>query len=542
MKTVPIVALAGLLAPLAPSQVTPRALLVTGDPVPGSPGRIVSQIERIGPNHSVGLLANIATSDAQSGTDLRSELWGTLGGQSFTRLERSDPTGPLQLTGIVEIPGGDAVSTGFIAETASGDAVIAGGQVIAREGEATAPSGAEWTRFVGLRMDASGTPWYRGRYAGAISGVGFFRGLVPVFLSGDTISGMPGTVSPAAAPFPGYDVTSDGQHWLAVLRTNANVSQYVVKDGAVLAAGGVPLVSGATLPAPFQASPGETYNTFDLVEIAGNARWAVLGGTPFDFILRDGTMYRRGDDVVDGEELANEMRAIALDDAGNIAWVARVKQGGVPGPYAAFREDALLFKTGDGVDVDGDGAPDPGYTITDVFGDRGRLVHGEDGAVYSIVRLSTPGGLRTALVGAGVLTAVPFCSSEVNTSGERARIVTLGSTAVLDQDVRLACIDMPANTFALFLASRDAGFTANPGGSVGNLCLGGTIGRFNSLIQNSGSAGVAEIAIDLGAIPEGGVASPAVPGDTWRFQCWFRDVSGGAPSSNLSDGVALTFR
>ena len=40
------------------------------------------------------------------------------------------------------------------------------------------------------------------------------------------------------------------------------------------------------------------------------------------------------------------------------------------------------------------------------------------------------------------------------------------------------------------------------------------------------------------AHPPGGVTVGS--GETWNFQCWFRDQNPG-PTSNLSDAVSLTF-
>jgi hypothetical protein len=34
---------------------------------------------------------------------------------------------------------------------------------------------------------------------------------------------------------------------------------------------------------------------------------------------------------------------------------------------------------------------------------------------------------------------------------------------------------------------------------------------------------------------------PVMAGETWSFQCWHRDVAGGAATSNFSEGVSLTF-
>jgi hypothetical protein len=91
----------------------------------------------------------------------------------------------------------------------------------------------------------------------------------------------------------------------------------------------------------------------------------------------------------------------------------------------------------------------------------------------------------------------------------------------------------------MFLASTSQGFVQHPGGSDGNLCLAGGIGRFSKpgQVYQTGSIGTGILAVDLDAIPtpQGPVA--VQPGDTWYFQSWFRD--GG--SSNFTDAIAVTF-
>ena len=84
---------------------------------------------------------------------------------------------------------------------------------------------------------------------------------------------------------------------------------------------------------------------------------------------------------------------------------------------------------------------------------------------------------------------------------------------------------------------------ANPGGSEGNLCLSGTVGRFQQQIQNSGATGSITILTDLTALPQPTGAVAVVPGDTWNFQAWFRDTSmAGTPTSNLSNGLEVVFQ
>ena len=103
----------------------------------------------------------------------------------------------------------------------------------------------------------------------------------------------------------------------------------------------------------------------------------------------------------------------------------------------------------------------------------------------------------------------------------------------------LHATDLPLNQFGYFLASETQGFIANPGGSQGNLCLGGNIGHLNQQIRNSGAAGSFTIQVDLTNIPTNPPQS-VMAGQTWNFQAWFRDNNPG-PTSNFTDGVSITF-
>ena len=134
-----------------------------------------------------------------------------------------------------------------------------------------------------------------------------------------------------------------------------------------------------------------------------------------------------------------------------------------------------------------------------------------------------------------------FCEAAPNSTGSAAWITARGFSWETDASLRLTCSDMPQNSFGHFFVSNVPGFVANPGGSQGNLCLQGAVGRFNQpgQILNSGSAGSFTLfgveGIDLPS-PTGPVS--AMPGETWYFQCWFRDFG---PSSNFSNAVEVTF-
>ncbi|MDG1048753.1 MAG: hypothetical protein P8M11_06575 [Planctomycetota bacterium] len=136
-----------------------------------------------------------------------------------------------------------------------------------------------------------------------------------------------------------------------------------------------------------------------------------------------------------------------------------------------------------------------------------------------------------------------FCAANANSTGTAAVMGASGSAVAASNDLTLEATELPPNSFCFFLTSLSQGFVQNPGGSQGNLCLGGAIGRFvgPGQIVNSGATGVATLAIDLTLhpTPTGPVAIAA--GETWSFTTWFRDSSGGAPTSNFSDGLEVQF-
>ena len=82
-----------------------------------------------------------------------------------------------------------------------------------------------------------------------------------------------------------------------------------------------------------------------------------------------------------------------------------------------------------------------------------------------------------------------------------------------------------------------------PGGSQGNLCLGGAIGRYvgPGQIKNSGAAGTFDLVLDLASTPTPTGLVQVLPGDTWNFTAWYRDAVSGVATSNFTDAVSVTF-
>lgn len=136
-----------------------------------------------------------------------------------------------------------------------------------------------------------------------------------------------------------------------------------------------------------------------------------------------------------------------------------------------------------------------------------------------------------------------YCSANANSTGVAAEMSAAGSTTVAANNLTITAGMMPTNAFGFFITSQTQGFVANPGGSSGNLCIGGSIGRYvgPGQIQNSGSAGSISIMLDLANMPQPTGSVSVLQGDTWNFQAWFRDVGMSGPTSNFTDGLQIDF-
>jgi hypothetical protein len=96
-----------------------------------------------------------------------------------------------------------------------------------------------------------------------------------------------------------------------------------------------------------------------------------------------------------------------------------------------------------------------------------------------------------------------YCSVNPNSTGSSARILATGSKVAAFDALTLRATQLPPSAFGFFLTSAAAGFVANPGGSQGNLCLSGAIGRYvgPGQVLNSGPTGTFTLPIHLGATP-----------------------------------------
>ncbi len=140
-----------------------------------------------------------------------------------------------------------------------------------------------------------------------------------------------------------------------------------------------------------------------------------------------------------------------------------------------------------------------------------------------------------------------YCAVNANSTGVPAAISAAGSEAVSANAVVLRMENLPANSYGYFMVSQGQGFAANPGGSQGNLCIGGApIGRYvgPGQAQTSGSQGVITLAIDLASTPQPGGFVAIGAGETWNFQGYYRDFvpAAGGIVTNWTEGLEIQFQ
>ena len=207
----------------------------------------------------------------------------------------------------------------------------------------------------------------------------------------------------------------------------------------------------------------------------------------------------------------------------------------------------VVAREGDGVDLDGNGWADDGLFI-DAFGEEDLVLTD----ALELLVVTTLRGVTGTREGQALLRlqldpgiGQVICEGLPNSTGPGARLVAMGSGALSDNTLSLRGVGLPAESAALFMFSRSPGLVLQPGGSQGQLCLSGALGRFlgTGEVGPATADGLAALQVDLTDLPLGGGGGLLVPGDTLYFQVWYRDgLPAGGATNNLTSAIAVTLR
>jgi len=130
-----------------------------------------------------------------------------------------------------------------------------------------------------------------------------------------------------------------------------------------------------------------------------------------------------------------------------------------------------------------------------------------------------------------------YCVANPNSVGLGARLDSLGSTSIAANALRFDVVGLPVDSFGFFLMSQVEASRPGAGGSQGTMCITDPCLRFSTDVRFSGAGGAVSFQPDLTALPMGATVAP---GESWRFQYWYRDANPTA-TSNLTDGLRVLF-
>lgn len=156
----------------------------------------------------------------------------------------------------------------------------------------------------------------------------------------------------------------------------------------------------------------------------------------------------------------------------------------------------------------------------------------------STVFFGSPGNIGRVFLLGHKPVGTEYCTAVPNSLGIEGRIEAGGSEVVAEDNFWLRAYDLPAGKATLLINGPQQVFVMQPGGSVGNLCVGGGLGRHTNSFATTGTAGTVVSPVSLSALPQNGGPIAVQPGDTWHFQAWHRDGA----TSNFTRATSVTFQ
>ena len=283
--------------------------------------------------------------------------------------------------------------------------------------------------------------------------------------------------------------------------------------------------------------------------------------------------------LLGGAPLADAMRSVDVDGDGDLDVVLMVARAGSasrtsawvelgPGPTAALRRNHLpspisTIVIGGLIDVNLDGSLDA--VEFEPGGSELLVAYGGGGGAFSAPQIAaTDPGIQGATAvdvdGDGDLDLVsgkiewfeniseastPTCRGAANSAGPGAPLIAAGSEFAAVNRTTINVTNLPPGSFGMFITSLAPTTPFQPPGSLGELCLGGSIGRFNRAgeIRSASPSGTLRLVIDTDDVPDAMLGSVGIAAPESRyFQLWYRDTVGGASVSNFSGAARIDFR
>lgn len=318
--------------------------------------------------------------------------------------------------------------------------------------------------------------------------------------------------------------------------------------------------AGQPLPTVFAASTGHGSSVYLRLSPSPDRTSALLSYESLDtsgVILTSRIRMRRfdadlsspdphlGPVVNDAPNAQLRPAAAWVGDQALFAWADhRDHTGPEPGlgdVFAARMTSTGLILDQTGVPVADTPAPEGSVDVSTTAGGRALVA-------YTAIERSGPRGsvhrLRTRAFQGDPIGTVTCTQPTPNASGQRGALQAFGSTVASHNDLHLRASALPPGQLGMFIVSTTPVTIPNAGGSLGTLCVGGSIGRYDDpgQIQPATPSGTIDLTLDLQATPNSATTYAVMQGQQLHFQTWHRDTTAGLPTSNFTNTITLLFR
>jgi len=387
--TVPIVVL-GLLATTAPATAqVATALIREGDTIPGQGD--VSSIGNPAVNHVGGFSVTLNTAGP---TTTLSQIWGNATGGPGAVLFTEGTFDGYEQNAFEAFHGfSDAGNSGYSATstdvdsgTTGLDGVWVGMTPILVEEQPVPTLPGQFSVF-GSRpgMTAAGQPYWVGGFGttqgGATQNRALFFGFgaSPVLMGGDPIVGVPEPVSTASAGID-FNVrySPSGANYVMESAVVASIESdgVVHVNGIAVTLGGMIVREASPVAAVAGGLPGENWDNFDFFGITDAGVILMTGDTDAvttqdEFVLLGELIVLREGTVIPAPEggvsLNGSIEGAYMNAQEDWAVIWDVDEAG-GNVEALIFNGALVLREGDAVDLDGDGAVEPGSLLVDFTG------------------------------------------------------------------------------------------------------------------------------------------------------------------------------
>lgn len=564
----------GLLAPFANAQQFTE-IMREGNPIPGVPGENVSRIDNVDINNNGDWLVELASDSGVSTSDHFLIHNGSVAFQEGTSTGINSPAGAVMgsFVDVVDInDNGDIMVTmpAVRADNTNTTLLIRNGITLIEDdvtpcGIPGMPAGTFYSGVSEAWQNNNGQILFAGNVA--LGGTGSTAILVRIDLDGsgnilsETKVAMVGETLPGpnhVTPIQGFSaskprngINNNGDYWWFVDDDHTTAPGSTLSDSNFYINQTLLYNEADPFPTPGNLFTFDTLTTAEL-DVNDNGDFVFSGFDRDPDSANDSWIYKVESGVLtviahEGEPTPTSIPGgwntagfgfggvVPISNNGDVLWFIDWDDPDTTIDTALMFNDSVLIH---------EGVTTFGGIIVDNVPDGDTEVAMSDNGQRAILESDLTGSIdivHTVILANDIGT--PYCDpANNNTTGFPGVLTAEGSDFASFNNVTLNVSGLPTGEFGFFLNGTGNGVVMNAGGSSGNLCVSTAIGRYNSAseIFNTGMTGTGSLTLDLNNTPTPTTPTTIMAGQTWYFQCWYRDTPGA--TSNFTNGLQIDFQ